>query len=147
MQPYLTRSRADFLYNPGKEIRREEAVEVLKGFIVKHLDKILMAIILSAAIAGTYYLEDRKIVLYFYYLPVLFSGYFFGRRLGVLTAVTSILVVLLGVWGVPGNSMITGIPRSRCNLARSFYLGEDFLFLWQLQWGPSMREANKGSRI
>jgi hypothetical protein len=56
MQPYLTRSRVDFLFNPGKEIRREEAVEVLKGFIVKHLDKILMAIIISAAIAGTYYL-------------------------------------------------------------------------------------------
>jgi putative nucleotidyltransferase with HDIG domain len=113
MQPYLTRSRVDFLYNPGKEIRREEAVEVLKGFIVKHLDKILMAIILLAAIAGTYYLEDRKVILYFYYLPVLFSGYFFGRRLGVLTAVTSILVVLLGVWVVPGkfhdhrNSQIT----------------------------------------
>jgi putative nucleotidyltransferase with HDIG domain len=103
MQPYLTRSRVDFLYNSEKEIRREEAAEALKQFVVKHLDKLLMALILLAAIAGTYYFEDRKVVLYFYYLPVLFSGYFFGRRLGILTAITSILVVVLGVLVGPGK--------------------------------------------
>ncbi len=103
MQPYLTESTDHLVQKSRREISREESIEILKQFTVRHLDKLLVAIILSAAIAGTYCLEDRSVVLYFYYLPVLFSGYFFGRRLGVLTAVTSILVVLIAVLVAPGK--------------------------------------------
>jgi len=82
----------------------------LKQFTVKHFDKILMAIILLVAIAGTYLIEEKSVVLDFYYLPVLFSAYFFGRRLGILTAVTSILVVfdrgLLSPGGLRESQMI-----------------------------------------
>jgi putative nucleotidyltransferase with HDIG domain len=65
-----------------------------KQFLIRHFEKILVLIILIAAFAGTYFIEEEAIVLNFYYLPVLVAGYFLGRRMGVLTAVLSILAVL-----------------------------------------------------
>lgn len=66
-----------------------------KEFILKHFEKILVVIILIAALIGTYFIEEKSIVLNFYYLPVLASGYYLGRRLGVLTAVFSILIIII----------------------------------------------------
>jgi len=65
-----------------------------KQFLIRHFEKILVLIILITAFAGTYFIEEEAIVLNFYYLPVLVAGYFLGRRMGVLTAVLSILTVL-----------------------------------------------------
>ena len=67
-------------------------MEQAKEFILRHFEKILIIIILLAAFIGTYLIEEKSIVLNFYYLPVLASGYFLGRRLGVLTAVFSVLM-------------------------------------------------------
>ncbi|MCX8118374.1 MAG: HD domain-containing protein [Desulfobacterota bacterium] len=72
-------------------------MDQVKEFIVKHFEKILVLIILAAAIVGTHLIEEKSIVLNFYYLPVLASGYFLGRRLGVLTAVFSILMIVISV--------------------------------------------------
>ncbi len=72
-----------------------------KQFLIRHFEQILVAIILIAAFAGTYLIEEESIVLNFYYLPVLVAGYFLGRRTGVLTAVLSILAVLLFVMIFP----------------------------------------------
>lgn len=69
----------------------------VKEFILKHFEKILVLIILIAAVVGTHLIEEKSIVLNFYYLPVLASGYFLGRRLGVLTAVFSILMITISV--------------------------------------------------
>ena len=68
-----------------------------KQFIIRYFEQILVAIILIAAFAGTYFMEEVSIVLNFYYLPVFVAGYFLGRRMGVLTAISSILVVLVFV--------------------------------------------------
>jgi len=68
-----------------------------KQFLMRHFEKILVTIILIAAFAGTYFIEEESIVLNFYYLPVLVAGYFLGRRTGVLTAVFSVLAVLVFV--------------------------------------------------
>jgi putative nucleotidyltransferase with HDIG domain len=68
-----------------------------KQFLIRHFEQILVAIILVAAFAGTYFIEEESIVLNFYYLPVLAAGYFLGRRMGVLTAVFSVLAVLVFV--------------------------------------------------
>ncbi len=65
-----------------------------KQFLMRHFEKILVLIILIAAFVGTYFIEEESIVLNFYYLPVLVAGYFLGRRMGVLTAVLSVLAVL-----------------------------------------------------
>jgi putative nucleotidyltransferase with HDIG domain len=66
-----------------------------KQFVSKHFERILIIIILMATFVGTYFVEERSIVLNFYFLPVLSAGYFLGRRMGVLTAVFSILVVVI----------------------------------------------------
>jgi putative nucleotidyltransferase with HDIG domain len=69
-------------------------MERFKQFILRHFEKILVLIILLAGFFGTYYVEEETFILNFYYLPVLVAGYFLGRRMGVLTAVLSILAVL-----------------------------------------------------
>jgi putative nucleotidyltransferase with HDIG domain len=68
-------------------------MENTKQFILRHFEKILVGVILATALVGTYYIEEKFVVLNFYYLPVLFAGYFLGRRMGVLSAVLSILAV------------------------------------------------------
>jgi putative nucleotidyltransferase with HDIG domain len=70
-------------------------METFKQFIVKHFEKVLSFIILSAAFIGTYLIEEKSIVLNFYYLPVVSAGYFLGRRMGVLTAMFSILIIVI----------------------------------------------------
>jgi putative nucleotidyltransferase with HDIG domain len=72
-----------------------------KQFVLKHFEKMLVIIILIAALLGTYFIEEKFIVFNFYYLPVLVAGYFLGRRMGVLTAVLSIMVVLVSVFIFP----------------------------------------------
>jgi len=72
-----------------------------KQFLIRHFEKILVLIILIAAFVGTYLIEEESLILNFYYLPVLVAGYFLGRRMGVLTAILSILVVLVFVLVFP----------------------------------------------
>ncbi len=78
-------------------------MEWIKEFVVKHFEKVVVVIILIAAIIGTYLIEEKSIVLNFYYLPVLASGYFLGRRLGVLTAVFSILMIVITAFFFPNG--------------------------------------------
>jgi putative nucleotidyltransferase with HDIG domain len=74
---------------------RRNCMEQLKQVILRHFEKILVGIILIAAFLGTYFIEEKFIILNFYYLPVLTAGYFLGRRMGVLAAVFSVLAVLI----------------------------------------------------
>jgi putative nucleotidyltransferase with HDIG domain len=76
-------------------------MEYLKKFVLRHFEKILVLSILSTALLGTYFIDEKSIVLNFYYLPVLVAGYFLGRRMGILTAVLSILVLLFFVFTLP----------------------------------------------
>jgi putative nucleotidyltransferase with HDIG domain len=76
-------------------------MEQFKQLTMRHFEKILVGIILIAAFIGTYLIEEKFIILNFYYLPVLTAGYFLGRRMGVLTAVFSILAVLICVLVFP----------------------------------------------
>ncbi len=78
-------------------------MEQVKDFILRYFEKILVVIILMVAFIGTYLFEEKSIVLNFYYLPVIASGYFLGRRLGVLTAVFSILMVVISALICPNE--------------------------------------------
>ena len=91
-------------------------MELFKQFILRHFEKILVAVILIAALIGTYVVEEKFIILNFYYLPVLTAGYFLGRRMGVLAAVFSILAVLTCVLLFPGRflddkEIVTGVAQ------------------------------------
>jgi len=94
-------------------------MESFKGFVVKHFEMGLVVIILVATFAGTYFVEEKSIVLNFYYLPVLTAGYFLGRRLGVLTAVFSVVIVALYGFLFPeillkGKESVSLLPRLLC---------------------------------
>jgi putative nucleotidyltransferase with HDIG domain len=78
-------------------------MEQFKQFILRHFEKLLVCVILATAFIGTYLVEEKFIILNFYYLPVLIAGYFLGRRVGVLTAVFSILAVLICTLVFPGR--------------------------------------------
>jgi putative nucleotidyltransferase with HDIG domain len=91
-------------------------MERFKHFILRHFEKILVAVILIAALIGTYVVEEKFIILNFYYLPVLTAGYFLGRRMGVLAAIFSILAVLICVLVFParfldGKEILTGVAQ------------------------------------
>jgi len=91
-------------------------MEQFKQFILRHFEKILVAVILIAALIGTYAVEEKFIILNFYYLPVLTAGYFLGRRMGVLASVFSILAVLICVLAFPrrflgDKEIVTGVAQ------------------------------------
>jgi putative nucleotidyltransferase with HDIG domain len=91
-------------------------MEQFKQFILRHFEKILVAVILIAALIGTYAVEEKFIILNFYYLPVLTAGYFLGRRMGVLASVFSILAVLICVLAFPRRflgekEILTGVAQ------------------------------------
>jgi putative nucleotidyltransferase with HDIG domain len=83
-------------------------MEQFKKFILVHFEKILVGIILIVAFVGTYLVEEKFIILNFYYLPVLTAGYFLGRRMGVLAAVFSILAVLICLLVFPERFFTSG---------------------------------------
>lgn len=70
-------------------------MEQFKQWVVERFEKVLIGLILLAALIGTYLIEEKSIILNFYYLPVLVASYLLGRRMGLLTAILSVLVVLL----------------------------------------------------
>ncbi|RPJ00302.1 MAG: hypothetical protein EHM36_14840, partial [Deltaproteobacteria bacterium] len=86
-------------------------MEGFKQFMIRHFEKILVGVILLAAFLGMYLVEEKSVVLNFYYLPVLTAGYFLGRRMGLLTAVLSILIVVINLMVFP----------------QSFFKGPEFL--------------------
>ncbi len=91
-------------------------MEQFKQLIMRHFEKILVGIILVAAFIGTYLIEEKFIILNFYYLPVLTAGYFLGRRMGVLAAVFSILAVLVCIlvfphWFLGGKEILKVVAQ------------------------------------
>ncbi len=66
-----------------------------KKFVFDNFEAFLVGIIL-ASIATTHHLVTDKIpFLNFYYLPVFIAGYYLGRRKAVMTAIASILFIIL----------------------------------------------------
>ncbi len=80
-----------------------EFMDHVKDFTVHNFEKILAGVLLSATFLGTYFIPESPVVLNFYYLPVLVSAYFMGRRTGLLAAILSILLVLVCVIVFPGR--------------------------------------------
>jgi putative nucleotidyltransferase with HDIG domain len=61
----------------------------------------------AAAIAGTSLIEEKFVLLNFYYLPALVAGYFLGRRMALLTAIFCVLAVAFLVSIGPENFYTT----------------------------------------
>ena len=118
-------------------------METLKQFIVKHFEKALIIIILIAAFTGTYLIEEKAIVLNFYYLPVLTAGYFLGRRMGVLTAIFSILAVVICTLVFP-QTFFRG--QDSLNTVAQFFSWGGFLILASIAVGSLYEQNERRSR-
>jgi putative nucleotidyltransferase with HDIG domain len=83
-------------------------MEGLKQFLIRHFEKILVVIILLASVLGTFYVEDKTLLLNFYFLPVVIASYFLGKRLGVLSALFSVLAVIICIIVFPEHFLVRG---------------------------------------
>lgn len=62
-------------------------------WLLKNLEKLLILIILISVMLINYFIYSKVAFLNFYYLPVIIGGYYLGRRLAVLGAFFTILMV------------------------------------------------------
>lgn len=69
-------------------------MERLKALLVRHFERILVTVIVVAAVTGTYFVDEKLVMLNFFYLPVLVAGYFLGRRYALLVSIFCILAVI-----------------------------------------------------
>jgi len=70
-----------------------EAVEHVKGYILRNFEQLTVLSILLSVIALNYLCLEKVALLNFYYLPVLLSGFVLGQRQALLTAVFSVMAV------------------------------------------------------
>ncbi len=67
----------------------------LKSFVVEHFEGSLLLLIFIGILAIAFLVHYKFSFLNFFFLPVILSGVFLGQRRAVLTAVFSVLVVIL----------------------------------------------------
>jgi putative nucleotidyltransferase with HDIG domain len=87
--------------------------EVMKKSIRTRLHKVnkelwIVLTMLAIAAALNYVVTSDRMILGFYFLPTVLSGYFYGRRHATLTALGSILLVVLVAYSNP--RLFTGKP-------------------------------------
>lgn len=67
----------------------------LRSLILKHTEAAMLVMIFIGIVAITFLVSYKLSFLNFFFLPVILSGYFLGKRSGVLTAVFCVLVIIL----------------------------------------------------
>lgn len=70
-------------------------MEKAKAYVIKNFEQITVLVVLVSVICISYTIEEKMMMLNFYYLPVLVAGYFIGKRASVFAATLSILAVVL----------------------------------------------------
>jgi putative nucleotidyltransferase with HDIG domain len=86
-------------------------MQKVKNFLLKHFEKILVLTILTAIIAMTYFVSYKLGLLNFFYLPIIITGYYLGKRMAVLTAVFCISLVFLFVIVSPSSFFMEGMDN------------------------------------
>jgi putative nucleotidyltransferase with HDIG domain len=76
---------------------RSTQMDRVKEVVVRNFEAITVLAVLASVIATSYLVDEKLMMLNFYYLPVLMAGYFVGRRASILVAIFSILSVILFV--------------------------------------------------
>ena len=72
-------------------------MEKLRAFVSRNCEEITILVVLVSVVFVSYAVDEKMMMLNFYYLPVLMAGYFIGKRASVLVALFSILGVTLFV--------------------------------------------------
>jgi len=69
-------------------------MEKIKAWLVRHFEKILILGITLAILITNYFVVQKMVFLNFYFLPVLVSGYFLGKKQAVFTSIFIIAFVV-----------------------------------------------------
>ena len=67
----------------------------LRDFVLKHFEVSLIILILIGILAIAFLVHYKFSFLNFFFLPVILSGYFLGKKRAVLTAISCILLMIL----------------------------------------------------
>jgi putative nucleotidyltransferase with HDIG domain len=70
-------------------------VDKIKAYCVSNFEQITVLVILLSVIFTSYAVDEKMIMLNFFYLPVLLAGYYIGKKASLLVAVLSVLAVAL----------------------------------------------------
>jgi putative nucleotidyltransferase with HDIG domain len=73
-------------------------METTKRWVLKNFEMILILIITLTLLAINFFVDQKLLFLNFYYLPVLISGYFLGRRQTISTSLFIIALICLFVF-------------------------------------------------
>jgi putative nucleotidyltransferase with HDIG domain len=76
-------------------------METIKHWVLAHFEAILILIISMALLAINFFVDQKLMFLNFYYLPVLISGYFLGRRQTISTSLFIIGLIAFFVFFDP----------------------------------------------
>ncbi|MBI5116138.1 HD domain-containing protein [Candidatus Poribacteria bacterium] len=72
-------------------------MEKFKKVVIDNFEDITVLIVLLSVFGITYLVDEKMMMLNFYYLPVLIAGYFIGKKASVLVAIFSVLAVVFFV--------------------------------------------------
>lgn len=65
-----------------------------KSYVTNNFEDAIVLVVLVSVMTISYLVDEKIMMLNFYYLPVLMAGYFIGKRASVLVAAFSILTVV-----------------------------------------------------
>jgi HD-GYP domain-containing protein (c-di-GMP phosphodiesterase class II) len=88
---------------PAGSPARAGAMDKLKAYFVRHFEQsfILLTLVVTALINYHPLITDKLAFLNFYFLPIILSGYYLGRRKAVLGAFFAVLMVTAYVYYEP----------------------------------------------
>jgi len=92
LQLLLTSDRGGDIYRGN---RVDLMIRRVKEFILGHFEGAIIGLILVGVLVLAFLVQYKFSFLNFFFLPVILSGYFLGRNRAVLTAVFSVLFVIL----------------------------------------------------
>jgi len=78
----------------GHQVNKLEFMRRVRGYTLRHFQGILLSSILAGIVIIAFLVKFRFSFLNFFFLPVILAGYFLGKKMGVLTSVLSILLVI-----------------------------------------------------
>ena len=66
----------------------------LMSYAVKYMQTTIVIIILAGSILGVFLIDEKAVLLNFYYVPVLVAAYFLGKRHAVMAAIFCVLATI-----------------------------------------------------
>ncbi len=83
---------------PAGSPARAGAMDKLKAYFLRHFEQtfILLTLVVTALINYHPLITDKLAFLNFYFLPIILSGYYLGRRKAVLGAFFAVLMIESG---------------------------------------------------